>query len=180
MFRRFSFWVGIAGGYTLTIRTNSDIGFMLLVDILGRKQALLSNGASQKIGGWWLAMKKVTNPPILCRAPQNRLKSLRAGCYVYRPCRISLVTLRSHKVMGNFAKSHRIYVKLSHINFHLKFFGIKQCWEPGSIILQGQWLKKEKRKISELLHACWMTCSWLYWLIKFFRQTASSTKCMTL
>lgn len=99
----------------------------------------------KKIGGWWLAMKKVSYLLIFCRAPHNRLKSMRAGSYVYRPC----ISLRCSDTWipqgnGNFVKSYRMYVKLSHINFHLKFFGIKQCWEPGSIILQGQWLKKKK------------------------------------
>lgn len=89
----------------------------------------------KKIGGWWLAMKKVSYLLIFCRAPQTD----------------SFVTslsylIRSNKVMENFVKSHRIYVKLSHINFHLKLFGIKQCWEPRSIILQGQWLKKKRKK----------------------------------
>lgn len=138
----------------------------LSVVILARKQALLSHGDSKKKWVWWLALKKVTNPLISGRAPYNRLKSMRAGFYVYGPCSISLMTLRSHKeyVMGNFTKPHRIYVKLSHINFHLKLFGIKQCWEPGSIILQGQWLQQN----AELLHVCLVTCFWLFRLINFF------------
>ena len=90
------------------------------------------------------------------------------ACRLLRRCRISLERLRSHKEIGKLRKASPNLCQTVSYQFPfeaLRHKAMLRTWQHNSSRTMAK-----KKKNAELLHACWMTCSWLYWLINFFHH----------